>query len=718
MYLKRLELSGFKSFASKTVFTFPAGITAVVGPNGSGKSNIIDGIRWLLGEREAKNMRSAKAGDLIFSGTKARPRMSVASATIVFDNERRFFPVDYAEVAIRRRVEADGSSQYFLNDSEVRLKDIIEFFASSRLGARGFSVINQGESDLFVRASPRERREMLEEILGLRQYQLKKHEAEVKLKGTASNMEQASAHIEEMLPHLRSLKRQTAKWEKRADVERELREIEDDYFSFKLKQIADEEASRAPELARLERETAEKKRELASLEKELKDIERSQPKQDGSPAALRDERTKLSERRAGLQRDLGRVEAHLEIEATAAPTKGADGAAAVTILEEAQGIIGDLLEETDLTVIKHLLQELSETINRFFESGSPAGREHAGAHDLNERREELMRQLAALEDEAKILGERERERDEFLTRFSAAFRRAFSGVEAKRQELHALEQEKSQLAFARERLQMRRDELAHYAGQSGRSLKEFERVAAPDGLDERAGESRLLSLRGALAAIGEVDENLVREAKEVGERYEHMSTQLQDLEKAHRGLIGLIGELDGKIHRGFDDALKQINAEFQNYFHMMFSGGHAKLTMVKPEPAPVTGGGESVTIEDEGDARHAQDHGGLDISVSIPRKRIAGLDMLSGGEKALVSLAVLFALISVSPPPFLVLDEVDAALDEENTHRFADLIKTFAKKTQFLVVTHNRATMEAADILYGITMQEDGTSKVLSLKLE
>ena len=123
----------------------------------------------------------------------------------------------------------------------------------------------------------------------------------------------------------------------------------------------------------------------------------------------------------------------------------------------------------------------------------------------------------------------------------------------------------------------------------------------------------------------------------------------------------------------------------------------------------------SESEEDDLESRKLQ--AGIELEVSLPRKKIKGLDMLSGGEKSLVSIAALFALISVSPPPFLVLDEVDAALDERNTKRFADLIKNFAKKSQFILVTHNRATMEAADVLYGVTMEEDGVSKVLSLKL-
>ena len=190
------------------------------------------------------------------------------------------------------------------------------------------------------------------------------------------------------------------------------------------------------------------------------------------------------------------------------------------------------------------------------------------------------------------------------------------------------------------------------------------------------------------------------------------------MEKAHKDLTGLIKELDDKIHDDFSKFLKAINEEFHRYFRLMFGGGQAKLKLqISNSQFPKESGadGENNGINED---NAQEEQRGIDIDLNIPRKRISSLDMLSGGEKSLVSLAVLFALISVSPPPFLVLDEVDAALDEQNSKRFADLIRDFSKKTQFLIVTHNRATMEVADILYGVTMGEDGTSKVLSLKLE
>ena len=187
--LKSLELNGFKSFAERTTLELPEGITAIVGPNGSGKSNVIDAIRWLLGEREARNLRGAKSEDLIFAGTKDRPRLGQAQASLQFTNEHQFFPVDFSEIIVARQVSRDGSSQYFINKSEVRLKDLVDFFAHSRLGARGLVVITQGNSDMFIRATPLERRGMIEEILGLREFQLKKTEAERRLASAEINLE-------------------------------------------------------------------------------------------------------------------------------------------------------------------------------------------------------------------------------------------------------------------------------------------------------------------------------------------------------------------------------------------------------------------------------------------------------------------------------------------------------------------------------------------------
>ena len=212
--------------------------------------------------------------------------------------------------------------------------------------------------------------------------------------------------------------------------------------------------------------------------------------------------------------------------------------------------------------------------------------------------------------------------------------------------------------------------------------------------DEEEGVlKRMFKLRSDLAGIGEVDETLVKEAAETEERYNFLTKEVADLEKAISDLKDLIQELDQKIYGEFYSAVKTINEEFTKYIKLIFDGGKAKL--IVPD----------------------NDDGGIDIEVSLPKKKVKGLEVLSGGERSLVSIAALFALISVSPPPFLVLDEVDAALDENNARRFSQILKDFSPKTQFVIVTHNRVTMEVADVLYGVTMSPDGTSKIVSLKL-
>ena len=211
MRLKRLELFGFKSFGKKAVLDFTAQITSVVGPNGSGKSNVAEGIRFVLGEQSMKSMRGKRGEDLIFNGSQSAGRANRANVTIVFDNSKREFPLDFDEVAIAREVYRDGSNQYFINSSQVRLKDVFELLASVHIGASGHHMISQGEADRILNANPKERREMLEDALGLKVYQYKRAESERRLEKTEENMKEAEALRREIAPHLRFLKKQVEK---------------------------------------------------------------------------------------------------------------------------------------------------------------------------------------------------------------------------------------------------------------------------------------------------------------------------------------------------------------------------------------------------------------------------------------------------------------------------------------------------------------------------
>ena len=189
-----------------------------------------------------------------------------------------------------------------------------------------------------------------------------------------------------------------------------------------------------------------------------------------------------------------------------------------------------------------------------------------------------------------------------------------------------------------------------------------------------------------------------------------ITEQSGDLVKAIEDLRSLIEELSHKIKTDFDSATEKLNKEFTHAFGKLSDGGKARLVITKE----AKGFALSLPKGEEGTPGIVT---GVDIKIDLPRKKITSLDMLSGGERTLVALAFMCALVAVSEPPFLVLDEVDAALDEQNAVRFKEIMGDLAKKTQFVIITHNRATMEAADVLYGVTMADDGISKILSLKL-
>lgn len=729
MYLKRLELFGFKSFANKTALEFGEGVTAVVGPNGSGKSNVIDALRWILGESSAKNIRAEKSENLLYSGTLTRPRASFAEVKITFDNTTHFFPVDYTEVTIRRRVTRDGTSAYFINEGEVRMRDIVDFFSKARLGTKGFAIINQGNADLFIKASPTERRVMLEEVLGLRQFQIKRHEAENKLEVTSTNLDKARALIEELLPSLRIMRRQASRFEKYDQVKAELAQYEQKYFNAKLFELALDEGKIAPQINLLDEQITQKAKELHVVRENLASVEKRQPtstEEDSRYSDFKKKQTDLFSRRGQIQKELGRLEAEIEF-LVSRPKVTVKEAELLSVVKDAKVAVEAALATDDVVAMKKLLAILAAKIEGVLDGGNKEVQSRQ--EELSALKKKLFNELEQLEKHLSELGTMENRLAGEMREFNILFKSAFEKVQAKQNEINALEAQKSRLQFEQEKIVMRRDEIAHQAKQAGRSIEQFggEAVNQLAGGELAEVERKMLRLRGELAAIGDIDPAMIEQAKQMENRYAFLEQQVSDLEKAIVDLKKLISDLKKKLHDEFKKSLDLVNEEFNNYFRLMFSGGKAKLHLEKKQKAIEAleddGGGKNEgDAEGEGKVEQTEEEqereAGLDIELSIPRKNIKGLDLLSGGERSLVSIAVLFALIAVSPPPFLVLDEVDAALDENNTKRFANLVENFGGKTQFVIVTHNRATMSAANVLYGVTMTNDGISKLLSIKLE
>ncbi len=722
--LKSLELNGFKSFAQKTILEFPAGITAIVGPNGSGKSNVVDAIRWLLGEREAKNLRGGKVEDLIFAGTPEKPRQSLAQASLRFQNEGNFFPVDWSEISVTRQVSRDGESRYFLNQSEIRLKDLIDFFAKVRLGTKGLIVITQGNSDLFIRANPSERREMIEEMLGLREFQIKKLRAENQLKNTQINLDKVRALIEEILPHLRSLRRQTARWDKRDTLETELKNLENVLFGSEWRYLHQEMIKTDEELSRHKKELTELEISRAKAEKHQKEVEIGEPREREELKKIKLQVSDLLEKQIRLEKDLGRLEAQLEISSSQNLPSSLPSQKLVNLIREIRHHL-ELGLDKNIDEVKNLIQELLKKIDS--ELALPTGPSPKPNLEVKSQLEKINHDLGAVKKEILALREKEKQLEKSQGEFYQSFKSAVTAVEDSKRKIESWENSNQKIVFNKERLSLRLEELKRQIAQAGRHPKEIQELILGQALELNQGleshelrelERQIFKIRGDLASIGEVDEALVKEAKETEERYQFLKRELEDAEKAKGNLRELIRDLNEKIKTEFNSALREINREFGNFFKLMFGGGHAKLNLKKADKKIVSeSNGEEGKVENGGEAEDDTSEG-IEIDLGLPRKRLTSLEVLSGGEKSLVGIAALFALISVSPPPFLVLDEIDAALDERNARRFAELLKSFSKQTQFVLVTHNRASMEVADVLYGVTLNNDGTSKILSLKLD
>ncbi len=730
--LKRLEIAGFKSFARKTVLDFSSATTAIVGPNGSGKSNVAEAFRFALGEQSMKSMRGKRSEDLIWSGSHATGRQNRAAVSIVFDNTPkkggRIFPkLDFDEVAIERAVFRDGASEYSINGSKARLRDIQELLAGANIGETGHHIISQGEADRILLAHPRERRAMLEDALGLKIYEFKKQEAERKLTKTEENMREVEAIRRELAPHLKFLGKQVEKLERAEELSRELAEVCRTYFAIEDLYLKKEKENTA-------RARSEAKEKLEKAEQQLAAFdERTTTNTEG---LKRSEAVRQAEReldrvqldRAGLARELGRVEGALD--SAKRRSEQAKGAPYVKVARE------------DLVALKH---EVDEQASRVENAGDPdavraaltALRSAVTAFfdKFGRPNEDLLAEednaVFTLQNEYDALIARDKESAERAEKARSILLKAREDVmayeEAGREDRHqllALADTRAHEEANVARLEARINELTYLAEEltrekaevvplSGRSALSYEPLTQLPQEERKAQEDRKRSLERLKIRVeeaGGAGEDVRTEYEETTKREEFLSREVEDLGASARGLRELITELDTELQKTFSEGLLKVNASFSEFFGLMFGGGSAKLVLEEA----------TVASEDEefDETEKKSERLGIEISVNLPKKRVQSLMQLSGGERALTSIALIFAMSQVNPPPFLILDETDAALDEANSRRYGDMIASLSKRSQLIVITHNRETMSRAGILYGVTMGSDGVSKLLSVRFE
>lgn len=925
MFLKSLEVFGFKSFADRTRIEFADGITALLGPNGCGKSNVVDAVKWVLGEQASKAMRADKMEDVIFNGTESRKPLNVAEVTLTIANENGLLNLEMSEIAIKRRLYRSGESEYYINNTPVKLKDIRELFWDTGVGKTAYSVMEQGKIDQILSSKPEERRYIFEEAAGITRFKVRGAEAERKLEKTEENMRQIEGILGEVKRSYDTLKVQADKTIRYRSLRESVFENELDIQLLRLKGFTQERDRRSSDIEEIRRKRDSIKDEIdrinESLEQNLDQVNSMEEKlvecqkQVYGLAVEKNEKDKqaklLIERQNEVKSKLAQLEGRKQavenrVESLREDADGQDETVRdlnrrlgeieknIASFEESVAVAGNRISDNDIAAARHEdsivrldsersvmeaeLQSITEDIvteldSKLRDAGyssrsrSDAEAEVAEAlgqlkvlvggrkniftdfsrlHDpsaQDTRRfaenavatfTELESQLLRLEEgieryrktsplfideflspegiitrkrsidesiqrnRASIVEKREliqglkaentelvKKIDEYRktleglrlnrvqmkTQSEAAeeqarlIRRELASQEAALRELeNELFTESKRLEDIREQideiegeiasiehrgrtltseleklesdissrntdvsskqnaLKNRTSEMAKIQGQlekyhmdlamseteirnikdnfreaHSRDLMEFEeRMFA---INTPAGElrERLASARQALKDLGSVNLMAVEEFAETKERYDFLNGQIADLQKARDDLRRITEEIRAESTELFLATYNKIKKNFHNMFRRLFGGGRGEIRLSDP----------SNVLES-----------GIDIFAQPPGKRLENISLLSGGEKSMTAVSLLFATYMVKPSPFCLLDEIDAALDEQNVTRFVNALREFANVSQYIVITHNKKTVMGASTMLGVTMEESGITKVITIKLE
>jgi chromosome segregation ATPase len=768
MHLSSITIKGFKSFPERTRLVFSPGVSVIVGPNGCGKSNITDAVLWALGEQSPLAVRGQTMQDMIFAGGEGESPRRYAEVEVVLDNSDGAAGSEFSEISIRRRLDRHGEGEYRLNGARCRLVDVIEALADANLGREMHSVISQGRVEEIVHSRPRDRRLLVEEAAGLGKHRKRRRRAQLKLERTGENLDRALDVEREARTRLRPLRRQAQAADIHARLEREAGEL-------RATLLADELRTHSGGLDRAERDAAGARRVREGVERELATVNRRRGEIEERLAERDRERTaawgRLTAVRAAHERLSVRAEAisgrRAELAVELDRRRAGPGALSGSGAGEKEEGAGSV--ESGLDRVEGALEEAGGALARARETSSRRERaaEVARVRGASERAAraaqrvegllgprqdsldpgigamaELVGRLDALLGATAEVRDAVGERAEALERGVlderdaddvAAGLRACSQAEAELQaRLHAagdsLTDAEVRAAHLRDRREEVAGELEGIGRRLGREMGPATAALSAEGREEI--ERKLERLRRRREALGPVNPLAEQEYSQALEHVRQLEEQRQDLEAALAELEGLIKDTDRKIRAAFEETFEATQRNFEELIEHLFPGGRGRLRIVGERgPRLVLGGERAAREADAGagaersDAEAAgsvaedEDPAGIEIEVTPAGKATRRLSLLSGGEKALVALAFVFAVFLARPSPFYILDEVEAALDDANIDRFLQLVRRFASRAQFVIVTHQKRTMDAADVLYGVSMGKGGISKVVSRRL-
>ena len=920
MFLKSLEIYGFKSFADKVNLEFSDGITSLLGPNGCGKSNIVDAIKWVLGEQSTKTLRAGRMEDVIFNGTDTRKPLQVAEVSLVISNEERHLGIEEAEVEIKRRIFRNGESEYYLNRNRVLLKNIRELFYDTGVGKSAYSILEQGKIDQILSSKPEDRRYIFEEAAGISRFKVQSIEAERKLAKTDENILQVETILKEVKRNYETKKNQAAKAISYRNLKKEQFSLEVDVQLSTLKSYLLLRESKIEQKERHERDYEAQKGSLSNCDQEIEQMQDQLRTLGSERITMQTELQRLDEAIKGkadkldlltqrfrdflqqkdqaasrsqvilehIERDTSEIDQKLDemadidasvvqLEEEMARNQKALDASRVMLLghnEEIAGLeaknlrLDETLEElslrikelTDIIVIQleeklkqsgynlqkkqaaradlvegieHVKKTLEEqmqflkqlthtalssqdlverqiqfhqslgialgriqTLFQTYEAMQPSFLDElispegtiSEKHRLDDRmlsirkqvqsnreriaylREENVRLSQEIERYQGSIGDQKVAMNQLLSQKSAAKEwvsklqrsvteqeyqykdalklaetaqeriyetqediRSVEGevkesksriaslnadlkelilvIEEQSNQIRAKQNQKNEryeelqnLRSEKEKLELQIDQLAsnvaslytNFFDNYGKSLKEFEGRMSEETADIPVLKARLDEVRKSIDGMGYINQMAEEEFGEVKEQYDFLTKQLDDLNKAKADLDSVVLQIKSRSEELFLASYKQISQNFQEMFRRLFGGGRAELTLVDPQNVLESG---------------------IDILAQPPGKKLTHLALLSGGERSMTAVALLFATYLVKPSPFCILDEIDAALDDRNIGYFLSVLEEFARKSQFIIITHNKHTVMGSQTLLGVTQMEAGVSTMVSYRI-
>ena len=719
MQLKHIKLSGFKSFVDPTKISFPTNMVGVVGPNGCGKSNVIDAVRWVLGELSAKNLRGDSMVDVIFNGSENRKASGQCSIELLFDNSSGKIGgefVSFNEVSIKREMTRDAKSNYFINNTKCRRKDVQDIFLGT--GLSSYAIIEQGMVSRLVSSKPDELRAHLEEAAGVSKYKERRKETESRIKRTKENLSRVKDIKDEIGRLIKRLQNQAKAAEKYNLLKDEKSKLELDkaiLFSMEAKNNRDSLQKKLDGLKRdLKIKNAESDTYQSQIDQHRTENESVLKEYENAQKNFYAIGAEIAKREANLQniiKSQSEIKDNLEkasanYEKAKATEKNFDE---LSPSEKAMHILDEIIN----TIQKHAIKtenidskslELKKLLKDILNIATAQSK--TLIDEYLTRQNELEIQIQDDQKNKKVI---EDEIKEFVDQSSKAESILITLRQKQSKfndDLRELENKKSisdlDSRAISEKITNIRIELNTYEVNLENSNKKIQEA----GLDlqtinfsEYEGnstddiENKLTDLEAQIIRLGAINLAAPEEIKEESKRKEELDEQYADLTEALEKLTSAIKKIDQETKTIFKDSFDAVNIKLKEMFPKLFGGGIAELTL---------------TDENELNA-------GVVLMARPPGKKNSSISQLSGGEKALTALALVFAIFNLNPAPFCLLDEVDAPLDDLNTLRFVNMVEEMSDTVQFIFITHNKVSMERSDHLMGVTMQEAGVSRVVSV---